>query len=250
MKANLFITVAFALSFIITGCSKEKQQRQSVVFSATGDVNAKLNEFRNQLGALNTTTGHSTGRREISWDGVPDDKTGVEFPGDFFNPTAPGSPEALQRGFIYNDSGLAMVSKTGFAEVNAQAAGEFSNFSGNKSFAVVNAGLWPVEFQVAGQNKAAATKGFGIVFSDVDKDNSTFIEFYDGENNLGRFYVPKHDASGSFSFVGVYFPNNRVTQVKIGHEGILANGQKDITQGGAKDLVILDDFIYGEPVAQ
>lgn len=250
MKAIQFITVAFTLSFLFAGCSKEEQQPQAVVFSATGDVNGKLNEFRTQLGTLNTTVGQTTGRREINWDGVPDNMTGAKLPGDFFNPTAPGSPEARQRGLVYTDTGLSMVSKTGFAEVNTESASEFSNFSGDKSFAVVNATLWPLEFRVAGQNTLAAVKGFGIVFSDVDKANSTFIEFFNGEENLGKYYVPVHVAGSSFSFLGVYFPGEQITSVRIGHEGMLASGGKDITQGGTKDLVILDDFIYSEPVAR
>jgi hypothetical protein len=245
------ITVTFALSVLFnTSCTREKQQPAAVVFSATGDINSKIGEFRNQLGVLNTTTGQTTGRREINWDGVPDNMTGLKLPGNFFNPTAPGSPESRQRGLLYAENADAIVSKNFFAEINAQAATEFSNFSGDKSFAVVNAALWPVEFRVAGQTTAATVKGFGIIFSDVDKDGSTFIEYFNGDRSLGRQYVPVHSASSSFSFLGVYFPDEIITRVMVGHEGILQLGEKDISQGGTKDLVILDDFIYSEPVRQ
>jgi hypothetical protein len=243
------ITVTFALSFLfITSCKKEKQQPVAVVFSATGDVNSKISEFRNQLGTLNTTTGQNSGRREINWDGVPDNMTGLKLPGDFFNPTTPGSPESRQRGLLYAENADAMVSKNLFAEVNREAATEFSVFSGDKGFAVVNAALWPVEFRVAGQTTAATVKGFGIVFSDVDKEGSTFIEYFNGDKSLVRQYVPVHAPGSSFSFLGVYFPDEIITRVVIGHEGILQLGEKDISQGGTKDLVILDDFIYSEPI--
>jgi hypothetical protein len=36
----------------------------------------------------------------------------------------------------------------------------------------------------------------------------------------------------------------------VSHDGILADGQKDISAGGQHDLVIFDDFIYGEPKKQ
>lgn len=248
MKA---LTTAFALSIlIITGCTKEKQQDEPVVFSAAGNINEKLNAFRNTLGTENFTTGQTTGRREINWDGVPDNMTGIKLPNDFFNPTETSSPESRKRGLLYAASSDAMVSKTSFAEVNTEAASEFSPFSGNKSFAVVNALEWPVEFRVSGTNTAATIKGMGIVFSDVDKANSTFIEFFEDNTSLGKYYAAPHDPSGTYSFLGVYFPNGKITSVKVGHEGMLASGEKDITQGGNKDLVVLDDFIYSEPLAR
>jgi hypothetical protein len=245
------LTITAALSLFITaGCSKEKQQSvNAVVFSAAGDVNAKLNEFRNQLGTLNTTTGVTGGRREINWDGVPDSLMSLRMPDDFFNPVGAGAPVARQRGFVYAGTGNAVVSKTNFADINAQAAPEFASFSGSKTFAVTNSNLWPVGFRVAGTNTVAAIKGFGLIASDVDKNNSTFIEFFDGDKSLGKFYLPAHDITSSFTFLGVYFPDNKITEVKIGHEGILSAGQKDVTQGGPEDLIILDDFIYSEPTA-
>jgi hypothetical protein len=248
-KAVLALCISlFALLITGPACNKEKGESAVMVFTASGDITAKLTAFRDQLGTLNTTTGHTAGRREINWDGVPDNMTGLKLPADFFNPTAAGSPEGRQRGLVYAGSADAMVSKTGFSEVNSLAVSEFSSFSGNKIFAVVNASSWPVEFRVAGQTTAASVKGFGAVFSDVDNPYSTFIEFFNGEKTLGKYYVPAHDVTGSFSFLGVYFPNDIITRVVVTHEGMLQQGEKDISQGGSKDLVALDDFIYSEPV--
>jgi hypothetical protein len=249
MKRNIFI--AFAAVFILAGCKKDDQQPvATIVFSASGDISNKLNEFRSQLGNLNTTTGMTVGRREINWEGVPDSIMGLRMPNDFFNPTVPGSPVARQRGLVYIGGDNAVVSKTNFADINALAASEFGAFSGTKTFAVTNALLWPVNFRVAGTNTDAVVMGFGIVFSDVDKANSTFIEFFFEERSLGKFFVPPHDNTTNFSFLGVYFPVEKVTHVKVGHDGKLSDGGKDISQGGTSDLVILDDFIYSEPVAK
>lgn len=248
---SAFPAAIFAAFLVgITGCKTEQHESPVQVFAASGDISSTLTAFRNQLGTLNTTTGQTIGRREINWDGVPDHLTGTALPSDFFNPTAPGSPEARQRGLVYAGSDLAMVSRTGFAEVNPAAATEFSQFSGNKSFAVVNAASWPVEFRVAGQNTNATVKGFGIVFSDVDKAYSVFIEFFNGTSTLGKYYVPARTGSSGFSFLGVYFPGEVITKAVITHEGVLQQGEKDISQGGSKDLVTMDDFIYSEPVKQ
>jgi hypothetical protein len=244
------VSIALVLCIFISGCQKEEAEDKSVVFSASGDITAKLTEFRNQLGTLNSRTGLTTGRREINWDGVPDSLDDKKIPGNFFNPTEAGSPESLQRGIVYASADNAMVSKTNFSQVNGNASTEFASFSGNKSFAVVNANRWPVTFQVAGRSTAASVQGFGAVFTDVDKSNSTAIEFFNGQTSLGQFFVPAHDNTSRFSFLAVYFPNNAVTEILISHEGKLSEGEKDITQGGAKDLIVLDDFIYSEPLSR
>jgi hypothetical protein len=236
------------ICLLISACKKDSSDNDPTIFSANGDITAKMIQFRNQLGNLNSTPGATSGRREINWDGVPDSMDGKKLPNDFFNPVGVDAPQSLQRGIIYDGLDNAMVSKTNFSEINTNAASSFTAFSGNKNFAVVNANNWPVTFQLAGQRVDASVQAFGAVFSDVDKDNSTFIEFYNSNTSLGRYYVPAHDNTTSFSFLGVYFPNKTVTQIVVGHEGKLIDGEKDITQGGSKDLVVLDDFIYSEPL--
>lgn len=250
VEAVSLALIGFIFCAMAGGCKKEKQEDKAVVFSASGSITSKMNEFRDLLGPLNSTTGVTGGRREINWDGVPDSLDGKKLPKNFFNPTEAGAPMSLQRGAVYAAADNAMVSQLRFSEVDPFASTEFASFSGNKAFAVVNANKWPVSFEVAGQNRAATIQAFGAVFSDVDKANSTFLEFFDGSESLGQFFVPPHDNTNSFSFLGVYFPNKRITEVRVNHEGMLINGEKDITQGGTKDLIILDDFIYSEPLAR
>lgn len=243
---SVLITFAFLIS-----CSKDKSNSdndKAIVIEATGDINPKLDEFRVLLGTqLNTTPGATEGRREINWDGIPDELLNKKLPENFFNPTGPEAPVANQRGLRYSATGNFQVSKTNFAEVNAGAANEFSSFSGTKSFANISSSLWDVEFQVPSKTDGAFIKGFGIVFSDVDLPNSTSLEFFNENKSLGKFFVPAKNGS-NFSFLGVYFKNEKVTRITVDHDGELDKGQNDISDNGPADLVTMDNFLYSEPL--
>jgi hypothetical protein len=241
-----FIWVAFG------SCSKDESEATDnnniIVVTATGDINVRLDEFRQLLGSqLNTTPGAIGGRREINWDGVPDDLLNKKLPGDFFNPVGEQAPVANQRGLVYSAAGNFQVSKTSFAEVNAAAAKELTSFSGNKIFANTSSKLWDVEFQVAGQALEASVKGFGIVFSDVDLPQSTSLEFFNDQRSLGKFFAPAKNGS-NFSFLGVFFKNEKVTRIRVSHDGPLELGQPDVSDNGTADLVAMDNFLYNEPV--
>jgi len=250
---RLFIGFLASLSLVAFGsCSKDKSEvtdnNKVVVVTATGDINDRLDEFRQLLGGqLNTAPGATGGRREINWDGVPDDMLNKKLPGNFFNPIGEQAPVANQRGLVYSAAGNFQVSKTSFAEVNAAAATELTSFSGNKIFANTNSKLWDVEFQVAGQAAAASVKGFGIVFSDVDMPQSTSLEFFDEQRSLGKFFVPAKSGT-NFSFLGVYFKNEKVTRIRVSHDGPLDLEQNDVSNNGPADLVAMDNFLYNEPV--
>lgn len=246
---NVYV-VAAAIVLILSACKKEKEKQLPTIIKGNGDITNQLNEFRNLLGQLNTTTGAVTGRREINWDSVPDSLAGKKLPPDFFNPTGDASLVPRQRGLSYPPDGNFMVSKTNFAEVNTEASPEFAAFSGNKTFANTDASLWHLTFEVAGQRTVATIQGFGAVFTDVDKDNSTFLEFFNNDESIGKYYVPAQGGGTKFSFLGIYFKDEKITRVRVGHEGRLKDNGRDISQGGTNDLVVLDDFLYSEPVAK
>jgi hypothetical protein len=251
---SMFWVMAVAIT-AFSSCKKEgsdtnSQSTEPVVIKGSGNIQDKIDAFRHLLGdQLNTTPGATGGRREVNWDGVPDSMVGKALPFDFFNPTGAGAPAARQRGLAYAATGEFRVSNASFVEVNNQASTQFSAFSGNKTFANISSNLWEVDFQVAGETTAASAKGFGAVFSDVDLANSTSLEFFNGQKSLGKFFAPAHDATTGFSFLGVYFKNNEViSRVRVSHDGMLNEGQKDISDGGSHDLVVFDDFLYSEPV--
>jgi hypothetical protein len=241
-------------ALLITSCTKDhdaKQDDKVVLFEASGDITPKLEAFRQILGGqLNTTPGAVGGRREIDWDGIPAELLGKTLPPDFFNQVGPGASVVRQRGITYAASADIRVSANNFKEIDEAASGQFSAFSGRNTFANISSNLWDVAFAVPGEHTIATVKGFGMVFSDVDLPNSTFLEFFNDDKSLGKFFVPPHDASSSISFLGVYFKEDKVSRVEVGHQGRLSDGQKDITDGGTNDLIVLDNVLYDEPVKE
>lgn len=253
MKQTASLLTAVTLLFI--SCKKdndyhEPQQPQilSSVVKGSGDISSALTQFRGLLGdSLNTTPGKTSGRREVNWDGVPAANTNnSSFPLDFFNNTDPNGPAGRKRGLVYVSNGTAFrIDSSDFSELDGGYAAEFDAFSPKKIISPVATNITEVVFKVPGTNTDAFIRGLGIVFLDVDDANATTIEYFNGNKSLGVFKAPVRTSS-SFSFLGVFFPNEKVTRAKI-TAGNAAMGNKDITSGGTKDIVVMDDFLYDEP---
>jgi len=219
------------------------------ILQSSGAIEADVDTFRALLGDPNNggTPGPlDSGRREINWDGVPAAVTDVpNFTAAFFNVNS-------KRGLVYNDVSPGLeVSDASFTDINASYAAEFTPFSGQKLFSPIGSNLSDIQFFVPGTDTKAPVRGFGVVFSDVDVAGSTGIILI-GEDgrSLGRILAPaRSDARGS-SFVGVVFRHAVISRViVISGNGVLSPLEKDISQGGVHDLVVMDDFLYGEPGA-
>lgn len=257
---KLFVAIG-AIAASVVSCSKDDYNDstppvptvKSTIVTGTGDLTNALAQFRTILGdQLNTTPGQTTGRREVNWDGVTANLTNnANFPVDFFNNTDPGGPNGRKRGLVYAITGTSFrVDSTAFAEVDPSYANTFKAFSPKKLIAPVTSNVTEVVFKVPGTNTDATVKGFGAIFSDVDNGSYSTIEFFEGNKSLGVFKVPARSDANGFSFLGVQFPDNKVTRVKItAGNGVLAAGVKDLSEGGNKDLVVLDDFFYSEPLS-
>jgi hypothetical protein len=262
--ATLRVTAIIFLGLVITMTSCDKNGygdspspnpgvEANVVKGAGDSVNlvAFINQFRALLGdPVNNAPGQTTGRREINWDGVPANfSNNSNFPFDFFNNTDPAGPNGRKRGLEYVNNGTGFrVDSSDFSEIDASYADQFEAFTKKKTFASVGNNITELRFKLAGTTTNAFIKGFGVIFSDVDDGNYTYVEFFNENKSLGIYKAPTRNSASGHSFLGVFFPDERITRVKItAGNGILAAGNKDISNGGNKDLVVLDDFFYDEP---
>ncbi len=245
--------MGLAVMAVITACNNDQVVSppplppQATVFTATGNIAAKVDEFRNALGPSNGGTAgeQPTGRREINWDGAGANpfNNKNDFPAGFFNTN-------VKAGAVFTTAGTGFRNdSTLFSEINPAYAAQFGFFSANKIFSPVASNQFDQLFQVAGQPTPAVVRGFGIVFSDVDLADKTTIQLFaqDG-SSLGSYSAPVRSDAGGFSFVGVTFADAIIARVRITlGTGALGANVMDVTAGGTADLVVLDNLIYGEP---
>jgi hypothetical protein len=144
----------------------------------------------------------------------------------------------------------------------------FSTFSPMRLFSAIGSNITEVHFFIPigtpppGPSPAqvtATTTGFGAVFTDVDKPDgsgpsqdrsnrgaSTLIEYFGADGALlFSSSVPASPGDGSLSFFGIVFEDARIARVRI-TSGNVAPGPDDDAKN---DIVVMDDFIYGEPQA-
>jgi len=255
MQRALGRTLALAVAFLAfsacnddTGISTVTPPPVPTVISATGDITAKVVEYRALLGDPSNggTAGEQpAGRREISWDGAGANpfNNRNDFPAAFFNTNVKSGAVFTTPGTGFRNDSLR------FSEVNATYAAEFSEFSPTKVFSPIGSNVMDVDFQIAGQPTPALVTGFGAVFSDVDAAAATTIELFDvNGKSLARIAAPVRSDAAGLSFVGAKFAEAIVARVRITlGTGVLGAATNDISAGGPVDLVVADNFIYGEP---
>jgi hypothetical protein len=251
--------VALALA-VLTLAASALVQAAPVTRSVGGDataasIQATVDQFRADLGNpnnVNTPGPLFTGHREINWDG-----------GGGVATTAPGGTPFNV--FLNTRGGQFTTPGTGFVQATPTGlnvdvfneptyATQFGVFSPLRLFTPVGSNITDALFFIPGTAgaKPAVVSGFGAVFTDVDLADSTTLEFFGlNGNSLGTFAVPDGVdavADGSLSFLGVSFTEGAIiSRVRITTgNAALANGVTEAA-GAAIDLVVMDDFVYGEP---
>jgi hypothetical protein len=251
-RLNLVLALIAAIG---VGCGSDDDggDNDPTVISAGGDVTTAVDTFRDLLGSPNnggTPGSQPSGRREINWDGVPDDLSAPNFmPPDFFNDSA--APRARGAFFDTPGDGVQVSADSDnppgaavrFGNINPSYTGAFETFSAERLFSPIGSNVVDMTFFVPGTDTPAVVTGFGAVYTDVDLEDSSFEFFDESGESLGRFEVPV--ASGALSFLGVVFPEPIVARVRIAY-GTIALGPDE---ADGVDVAVMDDFFYGEPRA-
>jgi len=223
--------------------------------SAAG-LTPTVGAYRALLGEPNNASMPSqpTGRREINWDGVPDERSAPNLlPSDFFNTVAPrGAVFLSHKGNKFQvsaDSANPTNTPVRFGNINQQYPNIFATFSPERLFTPLETNKMRVRFFLPGTNNPATVKGFGAVFTDVDLVDSTKIELFDRSGH--RFWsqhVPKGtQPSQSLSFLGVKTTAD-IFEVRITAGNVPLSASN--ADSRRRDIVVMDDFLYGEPRAR
>jgi hypothetical protein len=283
MKKQLLLTLVVAFGFPLTMTLVPVCHAQSgnpkdfvapAVFQAAGpkatdptaiiSIQSAVDAFRAALGDNNGSVAamFPSGRREINWDGGNPNVTATTDPvtpfdvflntrGARFTTPGKGLSQAPPSGGP--DGGLAVLFN------NPTYGTIFSTFSPSRLFTPVGSNITEALFFVPGTNGEvpAMVSGFGAVFTDVDQPDgsgpgkkrgnrgaSTLIQYFGADNKLlFSSFVPASPGDASLSFFGIVFNEPLIARVRI-TTGDTAPGPDD---GGKHDIVVMDDFIYGEP---
>src|SRR5262245_24106483 len=247
-RINASFTLVIGLMLLLT--SRTLFGQDFVVYSASGASTASIqgvvDAFRNAVGSPNNgnTPGPiASGRREINWDGGGAGAAATVFP----NPMTTFNSPPTTRGAVFSTPGtgfeISGQPTPEFGDLNATYPLSFIPFSSPRLFTALGSTVTDVLFFRPGTDIAATTNGFGAVFTDVDLAAVTSIEFFNNAGeSLGTLFVPPAD--NGLSFVGIVFTSDRIGRARI-TSGNTAPGPNETS---SVDIVVMDDFIYGEPL--
>lgn len=244
------IRTLVAVSIMVFGANAHAQlTARSGIGANPASLTPVRDQFRSDLGGGSTpgSNGSFGGmRREVNWDGVPAGFSAPNsYPPDFFNATSPRGLVVATPGTGFQVSG-ATGGTVAINFGNFNAGYTFQPFSAQRMFTSVGSNILDVYFYVPGTLIPAVVDGFGAVFEDVDQSSTTSAQFFDAAGtSLGSYFVPP--LSGGLSFLGAYTTNGKpaIARVRITNGNIVIGASDN---GSGSDVVVNDDFIYGEPV--
>jgi uncharacterized protein (TIGR03118 family) len=221
------------------------------------NVGAEFNDFRSDIGG-GTTVGPNGSfggvRREINWDQVPATASAPNnLPADFFNTTSPRgvvlstTGSGFQVSGATTDAGAGQPAAQNFGNINPTYTATFRQFSAQRLFTALGSNVTNVNFFVPGTTTPATVNSFGAVFTDADNAGNSRLQFFDVNGVLITDQpVPAQSGTATVSFLGVTSSNRPIARVQIisGNSALGPNDSPPET-----DVVVMDDFVYSEPVA-
>ena len=225
---------------------------EATVIEGSGNISALVDEYREELGGKDNggePTRRASGFREINWDAVPDELAAPNaLPPDFFNASA--APRA--RGAVLKTPGEHVsVSADAdnpdgvpvrFGDLNSSYVDTFTTFSEERLFSPVGSNVASIRFYVPGTSNRAGVRGFGAVYTDVDREEGAAFEFFDTKGKrLGTYAVPASE--DGLSFLGVAFKKPIVGRVRI----VYGTNELGPDDSAVSDVAVMDNFIFGEP---
>jgi hypothetical protein len=228
------------------------------IVQLSGVVDPHVPEFAASIGNPNNGNEpglHAAGRREVNWDGVAAPfLNNDEFPRNFFNRVVP-------RGSVYTavggeteeqedaDDTELRVDNDQFGGINPTYEKDLIPFSVPSMFAATETNRVRVTFRIPGSTTAAVVRSFGAIVVDVDKPGVSRLKCFDRHGTLiADIEVPVRKDPDEYSLVGVTFEEPVIARVVLvlgdTHVGRNVN---DVSSGGSKDVVVLDDVLYSEP---
>ena len=275
MKQFTWLSLSIALLLVLGGNAPTihaqgntaKDYVAPTVFQAAGPnaaaIQSTVDAFRAALGGPNNgnTPGPlGSGRREINWDGGGANDTTTA-------PVTPFNVFLNTRGAQFTTPGIGLSQappsggpQGGLAVLfnNPSYATAFATFSPLRLFTPVGSNITDSFFFQPGANGTvpATVKGFGAVFTDVDqpdgsgpaakrgnRGSSVLVEFFAADGTLlFSGFAPASPGDGGLSFLGITFSDPRIASVRI-----IAGDVPGPNDDQAHDIVMMDDFLYGEP---
>jgi hypothetical protein len=247
----LAMLAAAAIAIVGLPSASGASRKSPRVVKGAGDIQGKVDKFRNLLGPDNGggPGGRARGRREINWDAVPDSFAAPNaLPGGFFNAkTPPRARGAVLRTpgdhvAVSADSDNPSGAAVRFGDINPTYTDQFKTFSAERLFSPVGSNVVNLRFRVPGTKRRAVVRGFGAVYTDIDKKENTAFQYFDARGrSLGKFAAPV--SKNGLSFLGVVFRRAVVARVRIEY----GSGKLGPNDSSSYDVAVMDDFIYGEP---
>lgn len=259
--ALLFVVVSMHMGGAFARyCPKYKFKVVTATSHNAYGLTSAVEKFQKLLGGENNVDALGPlkeGFRAINWDGA-----GVPFdmPFDFFNTDVPRGALFFAKGqkFAVSNPAKPPPKDDRFSSLNKAASRDFITFSPKRLFTPVKDNKLVQKFVIPGDKKRASVSGYGAVFVDVDKKDTTFMKFTDKHGcPIATIYIPPKSKGLSFVGIKVFkkIVRGRAFSVKapiakvafkLGNKAIVKKyGYK--YNKYANDVVVLDDLFYGEP---